>query len=142
MRLTCSDCSKQVIPTKIRITKIDVLKFPATTSSGGGWDPLDAPDILVAFIKGTTKLWESSTYFPNAAQGTTYTFTPSTAIEITAPKDEYIVNLYDYDTLPPNQDMGGIRFIPYSDTNGFPSTITLECSGCTTSFKLYVQYVF
>ena len=137
-----SDCSKQVVPTKIRITKIDVLKFPATTPNGAGWDPLDAPDIFPTFLKGTTVLWDSPTYIANALQGTTYSFTPVTPIDITAPKDLYILKLYDYDTLPPNQDMGGIQFTPYSDTNGFPATMTLECATCTTSFKIYLQYVF
>jgi hypothetical protein len=137
-----SDCSKQVAPTKIRITKIDVLKFPATTSTGGGWDPSDAPDIFPKFLKGTTILWNSPNVVTNALQGTTYTFTPSTSIEITAPKDEYIVELWDYDTLDPDDYMGGIKFVPYNDTNGFPATITLECASCNTSYKLYLQYTF
>ena len=137
-----SDCSKQVTPTKIRITKIDLLKFPATTPTGAGWDPADAPDIFPKFLKGTTILWNSPNYFANAQQGNVYTFTPSTPIEITAPKDEYIIQLWDYDTLDPDDLMEGIRFVPYSDTNGFPATYTLDCSTCTTSYKLYFQYVF
>jgi hypothetical protein len=137
-----SDCSKQVTPTKIRITKIDVLKFPATTSAGAGWDPADAPDIFPKVLKGTTVLWSSTDYYANALQGTIYPFTPSTSIDILAPKDEYIVELWDYDTLDPNDYMGGIKFTPYNDTNGFPSTLTLECATCNTSYKLYLQYIF
>lgn len=137
-----SDCSKQVTPTKIRITKIELTKFPATTAAGGGWDPSDAPDIFIKFIKGTSVIWESPTYFSNALQGNIYTFTPTNPIEITAPKDRYDIELWDYDTLDPNDFMSGIFFTPYSDTNGFPSVLTLECGACTSSYKVYFQYVF
>lgn len=137
-----SDCSKQVTPTKIRITKIDVTKFPATTPNGGGWDISDAPDLLPVFLKGTTILWTSPEYYQNAKQGTVYSFTPVTPIEILNPKDEYIIQLWDYDSLDPNDYIEGLRFTPYYDTNGFPSTYSVECNTCSTAYKFYFQYVF
>lgn len=137
-----SDCSVQVTPTKIKITKIELLKFPPTTTSGGGWDLTDGPDLFVKVLKGTTTLWENPTYYQNASQGIPYSFTPSNPIEITSPKDEYIIQLWDFDTLDPNDLIGGIKFTPYYDTNKFPATLTLECTTCTTSYRLYFQYVF
>lgn len=139
---TGSDCSRQATPLKIRITKIDILKFPPTTTNGAGWDVLDGPDITVTVTKDNKTIWDSPTFSEDATQNKTYTFTPSTAIEITAPKDKYAIELYDYDDLDDDDFMGGINFIPYFDTNNFPTSLTLECTGCTTSFKIYLQYVF
>jgi hypothetical protein len=140
---TGSNCGTQATPSKMRITKIEVLKFSATDASGAGWDPLDGPDLLVKVVKGTNVVWESPLQIPNVKPNTTHVVTPDNPIDLTLPKDRYGLELWDWDIADPNDYMGGISFIPYfSETNKFPSTILLECSTCTVSFRLTVSYSF
>src|SRR5690606_28956999 len=50
---TGANCSQQVTPSQIRITKIEVMKFPAT-DGGAGWDLTSAPDIYPTFSLGSS----------------------------------------------------------------------------------------
>ena len=133
------DCSNQITPTKIRITKINVTRFPATESNGAGWDPVSGPDILPKlYDKNYNLIWESPTYYQDATQ-TTYTFNLNPSFDLTEPNDEYIIRLYDYDSTDPDDFMGGIIFTPYYNTNGFPNKITLDAGG-EVAFELFVTY--
>lgn len=137
---TGPDCSKQKTPVKIFITKVDVTKFPATETSGAGWDLSSGPDIYPVISEGSTKLWEAETYYTDANSTLVYTFTPKTAITITKLSETHSISLYDYDDIGGDDYMGGITFTPYSDTNGFPATRVLSCSNCNTSYKIYLEY--
>ncbi len=133
-------CGDQITPTSIRVSKIDVTRFPATESSGGGWDLTSGPDIYVELFKGSTSVWMSSIYYENASQ-TTYSFNISPTYDITSPNEQYTVRLYDYDSSDADDFMGGIIFYPYSNDNGFPSTLSIDGGG-DVAFKLYFSYVW
>jgi PKD repeat protein len=135
---TGANCSQQVTPTQMRVTKIEVTNFPAT-DNGAGWDLTSGPDIYPTFELGTTVLWESPNYNENANPSLDYEFVPSPAIVINSPNSEYIIRLYDYDSIDADDFMGGISFIPYNSNNGFPTTRTLDAGGGVT-FKLTVSY--
>jgi hypothetical protein len=137
---TGPDCSQQITPSKIRITKIEVTRFPAT-DNGAGWDLTSGPDILPTILLGSNVIWDSPTYFQNASAGSTYTFTPSPAVELTSPTSQYTIRLFDFDELDANDFMGGILFFPYSSSNKFPSVLTLDAGGAV-AFKLYLSYVW
>lgn len=135
-----ADCSQQITPSKIRITKIEVTRFPAT-DNGAGWDLTSGPDIFPTILLGNNVVWDSPDYFQDANPGTTYTFTPSPAIELTSPTSQYTIRLYDYDDIDADDFMGGILFYPYYSTNKFPSVLTIDAGGAV-AFKLYLSYVW
>lgn len=134
-------CENQITPTKIRITKITVTKFPATTSSGGGWDVSNGPDIFVNIYKGSSLIWEEPAYYQNANPTLDYDFFPSPYVDLNSPNDQYTIQLYDYDDIDPNDFMGGIYFVPYSSFGGFPSVLTIDGGG-TVAFKIHVTYLW
>ncbi len=138
-----ADCSQQITPRKIKITKIEVTKFPATTNNGGGWDASSGADIFPELSKGDAVLWKSSTYYENASPSNVYAFNINPAIDLTEPQDQYIIRLYDYDSglFESDDFMGGIIFTPYSKSNGFPSVLSLDANG-GVAFKLYLSYVW
>jgi hypothetical protein len=135
-----SDCSQQVTPQKIRVSKIEVLRFPAT-DNGAGWDLSSGPEIYPEIVKETTVLWSSPNYYENADPSSTYSFNISPALDLNEPKDRYIIRLYDYDSTGSDDYMGGIQFTPYESSNKFPSTLTLDANGAV-SFRIYLTYVF
>jgi hypothetical protein len=67
------NCSEQVTPSKITITKFTVKVFPITQTNGDNWDSWltnsdDAfPDIYITLSDSNSNIiWDSPTYFPNA----------------------------------------------------------------------------
>lgn len=135
-----SDCSQQVTPDRIRITKIDITRFPATYN-GAGWDLSSGPDIYPELSKGSTTLYSASNFFQNADPSNDYSFDLVPAIDMNEPNDQYSIRLFDYDDFDADDFMGGIIFTPYSSNNGFPSTINLDAGG-DVAFTLHVTYVW
>ncbi|HRP57061.1 hypothetical protein [Agriterribacter sp.] len=138
-----ADCSQQITPRKIKVTKIEVTKFPATTGNGGGWDASSGADIFPELSKGDAVLWKSSTYYENAGPSSVYAFNITPAIDLTEPQDQYTIRLYDYDSglFESDDFMGEIIFTPYSKANGFPPVITLDANA-GVAFKLHLSYVW
>ena len=137
-----SNCSQQLTPTKVTITKVQVTRFPATDAGGAGWDPTSGPELYPKISLGSSTIYSSSTYYIDASTSLVpYDFTPSPYIELTSPTSQYTIEAYDYDTLDPDDWMGGIYFYPYSSTGGFPSTIIIDGGG-SVAFKLYVTYTW
>lgn len=139
---TGADCSQQITPSKIRVTKIEVTRFPAK-DNGADWDDFlegqSDPDIYPALFEANTVIWNSSNYITDASQ-TTYAFTPNQTIELN-PTTQYSIQLYDHDAVTSDDFIEGIIFTPYSSTNGFPSTRILDAGG-TVAFKAYLTYIF
>lgn len=154
---TGSDCSTQITPAKITITKIRVKYLPNTTTTGGYWDiiglnPTNAsPDILVTMVNSSfTEIYRSTTYYKNViSDGVTYyDFVPSTPISITSVNSVFILNLWDYDGEDSNinddinDKMGFVGHYVYSSTGGFPSTITVSDTTIPLSFELTLSYTW
>lgn len=137
-----ADCSQPITPRKIKITKIEVTRFPAT-DNGAGWDLTSGPDIYLKLLKDDVQIWKSSnTYnYQNADPSKIYSFDIAPAVDLTDPQDQYTISLYDYDDFDAPDFMGGIIFTPYAKSKGFPSVLTLDAGG-TVAFKLHVSYTW
>ncbi len=157
---TGSDCSTQITPAKITITKIRVKFFPLSTNTGGFWDVtgLNAtnarPDIFVTMLNSSfTEIYKSQTYYPNVISDgiTYYDFVPATPISITSVNSlssNFILNLWDYDGADSNindgvdDNMGFTSFYVYNSTQGFPSTITVGNTSTPIIFELTLSYIW
>jgi len=138
---TGSDCSQQVTPNEIKVTKVKITKFPATVSSGASWDLNSGPDIYIEILKGSSSLYTTSTYYENADPSVIYSFDLNPVLNLNEPNNEYSIRLYDYDTSSGDDYMGGIIFTPYSNTTGFPATLNLDAGG-DVAFELTLSYVW
>lgn len=136
-----SDCGQQRTPTQIRVSKIEITRFPATESNGAGWDLTSGADLIVEIKKGTSMIWAASTFFQNANPDIVYTYNLNPIPALTSPLEQYNITLYDYDDFDANDFMGGINFTPYSSNNGFPSIINLDAGG-SVAFRLHVDYAW
>lgn len=136
-----ADCSQPITPKKIRITSIELTRFPATEDNGAGWDTGSGPDLYIKLSKGDAQIWKSSnTYnYQNANPSKTYTFDVTPTVDLTDPDNEYTIRLYDYDDFDADDFMEGIIFTPYIKSKGFPKVLTLDAGG-TVAFKLHVSY--
>jgi hypothetical protein len=133
-------CEDQETPDKIIVKKVVVKKFPATESSGGGWDISSGPDIVPVIVINGTSTYIGNSYFENATQGE-YTFTPATQLEL-QPLTQYSLHLVDFDETDPDDDMGGFNFKPYDDQNQFPDILEIKTSTSAVEFAVHVEYEF
>ena len=138
---TGANCSQQVAPTAIRVNWIKVTSFPAT-DAGAGWDPTSGPDIYPELKLGTTVIWTSPNYNQNADPAQDYTFTPNPLFNLTSPSSQYTLTLYDFDDFDADDWMGGVNFTPYTNTNGFPTTLVLSPTGAAVTFTIGVTYIW
>jgi hypothetical protein len=134
---TSSNCSQQVTPSKITITNVRVTKFPS-----GNWDTGDGPDIFPElWLNSGSQVWsDPNTNYQNANSNQAYAFTPNPNIILTLVTSQYTLSLWDYDGPASNQYMGGITFNPYSGTNGFPATLTIDNG--SIAFELALSYIW
>jgi hypothetical protein len=150
---TGPNCSTQVTPTKILITKIKVKNFPNKKPDGvTTWDDFiftsyNSPDIFPFLTLGSITLFQGSDFQDAISNGNgtdNFTWIPSTPIEIVAINSQFSLDLYDKDiptALPPNEFMGGWYFYVYNPTGGFPTTKTVGAAGPVT-FELTLSYVW
>jgi hypothetical protein len=149
---TGSNCSTQITPTQIRITKIRVKKFPNLKPNGSNWDVVvlpgwERPDIFPALFQGTTVLYAGTPINDSFSYGNdTFDFTPTSPIVITQINQQYSIILYDDDStsINPNsyEQMGGFNFYIYNPTGGFPTTLAINNSTSDYGFELTLQYVW
>jgi hypothetical protein len=86
-------------------------------------------------------IYDQPTFFEDADASQDYDLTVTPPIEILNPTGEYGIQLLDYDDGITSDDfMGGIIFVPYNSTNGFPASLTLN--GDLVSFVLELTYEF
>lgn len=132
-----ANCSQEVTPTQMRISRIDVIRFPAT-DNGAGWDLTSGPDILPTLSIGNSTIWSSPNFYENANPSSSFVFIPNPSIAI-SPTTQYTIRLFDYDTSDPNDFMGGIIFTPYINSGGFPTTVVIDAGG-SVAFRLTYSY--
>jgi hypothetical protein len=144
---TGTNCATQITPSKIRITKVTVVKFPQF-DGGSNWDIADIgdsrPELFVQFSRGSSVLF-STGYFQDANYNQSYYWdainTPTIfPYDILIPTSQHTISAYDYDTGT-NDFIGGFNFTPYSSSGGFPSTLVIQ-NGGSLEFRLDVTYIF
>ena len=135
------DCSNQLAPSIITITKVRVTKYPATTSNGAGWDLTSGPDIYPAIFDADNNLvWKSNTYKENASSQV-YDFVIPNGLEIDKPEENLVViGLYDFDSIDQDDLMGWISTYLYLESNGFPEVISLNSPASSVGFELDLEY--
>ena len=155
---TGSDCSTQITPTKITISKIRVKYFP-NKNAGSYWDVLlplyDAnialPDIYITLQNSSlVEIYKSPIYKKNVVSDgiAYYDFVPSVPINITSVNSGLVLNLWDYDGADSNinvgfdDDMGYVVFNLYKSTGGFPSTLTVLDASQSLGFELTLSYTW
>jgi hypothetical protein len=151
---TGGNCGTQVTPTKIKITKIRVKKFPNLKPNGSSWDTFvlpgyERPDIFPALFpfQATSVLYAGTPINDSFSYGNdTFDFTPTTPIEITQISQQFTLVLYDDDSTITNpnafEQMGGFNFYIYNSTGGFPTTMLLNNTTSDYGFELTLSYVW
>lgn len=150
---TGKNCSNQITPSKIIISKIRVKYFP-NTDNGSTWDISlpsannSYPDVYVSLSMLDTVIYNSTIYYTNVISdgSNNFDFVPSTPISITSVNSSFIINLFDYDGSDSNindnvDDLMAYKvFNLYSSTGGFPSTLTIEDNSKPFAVELSLSY--
>ena len=139
------DCSVQLTPTTIKITKIVVKKFP-DTDDGDFWDSLDLSDadIYIQVTEGLFNIiYDHPFYIPNASGlNVEYEFIPESPINLTSFLSIHYIDLWDYGTLSDDDAISKLSFIPYESSGGFPTTITRTNSDGTFECDIAFEYTW
>lgn len=160
---TGANCATQITPTKIKISKITVKKFPNLDGTSS-WDPCSIscltaddinrkkPDIYFTIENSNlVEIYRHPSYFPNTLSnglGTdVFEFTPTLSLEFANVSSSLVLNLKDYDGAESNftstdDDMGFVVFNLYSPNGGFPTTKTITSSNGALIFEITLQYTW
>ena len=121
-----NDCSVQITPKSIKITKVTIRLFPALDENNETWDtPLPTtedvqPDLYFQFIKSPSNIiYDSPTYFENANVANNHVFTLQTPIIVTDLSNPYTISLWDYDSASDDDLMAAQSFFIYENDNDF-----------------------
>ena len=145
---TGNDCSNQVKPSKVVITKATVKVFP-NTNNGDFWDTAfpdveDAlPDVYITFQDSNLNtIYGSTTFYENviSSEGTFFEFTLTPSIELTTFDNPFLVNIWDYDTSSEDDFMTSFGFFAYTLNNNFPNIITVVSQSDEILIDLEVTY--
>lgn len=145
---TGNNCSTQVTPSKVTISKAIVKVFP-NTGNGEFWDlsipeAVDAlPDIYITFQNSDLDvIYDSPTFYENAisGEGTFFEFTITPNIQLTTFDDPFLVNIWDYDTTSEDDFMTSFGFFAYTSDNNFPEVITVVSQSNEILVDLEVSY--
>jgi len=143
---TGANCSVEVEPATITITKVIVKVFP-NTNNGSGWDvgipnPSDAlPDIYITFQDSNLNvIYNSPVYYENAISGggIFFEFTPN--LQISNFANPYLVNIWDYDASSDDDFMTSYGFFVYTVNQGFPEIITVVNQSAEILVDLELSY--
>ena len=141
-RYTGPECNEQVTPDVMRITSVQLLRFPGyRPSDDQQWDETDGPDVFFKLIHGEDAIAQPVVLLENADATMQHMFHIS-LIDMKSVNDEYKLQLYDYESIGVEpQFMGEIAFTPYHSTNGFPTEIHLD-NGGPVAFHMTVEYLY
>ncbi len=145
---TGSNCSTQITPNKITITKIEIVSFPTIDPSAitGNWDyfPIsssqNAPDLAIVLYDFTTSTIlsnSSSNPFTDAQNTQSHSYTYPSFL-ISNVNNLFSIQLRDIDTNSSFQIMDTYVFSIYDNEGGFPSIIPIINGD--TKYNLYVTY--
>ena len=135
-------CEDQDMPTYMKITRVDVLEFPAWDSSGGSWDINGTGadiTIKISYQNGGS-IYSSDVYFENAISNSSHTFNDINAI-VNQAYEGICISLYNYDTIFGGESfMGGVCGPIHSLSSGFPASVNYSYGGY--SYMVYLEYFF
>ena len=143
---TGADCSTKLIPSSVKITKVEVKKFP-DTNNGNWWDTFpsnsDADIYFTIEDESDVEIYSQPTYYEDASGlNVTYPFILDPTLTINDVASNHTIYLFDLDD---NLDdfISLIVFKPYdSSRDGFPSTVTIANSTDTFECDITLEYTF
>jgi len=126
-------------PTTAKLTYIRATDWSVYNSSGSPWDFSNAPDVYfqVQDVSSNVLADFSGTVF--------YDATPSIRLDLSTPytipslTTNYYIQLYDYDELDPDDDMGYVGF-NMNNYPTYPSTITITNNSFGITVELGIQW--
>jgi hypothetical protein len=126
---TGSNCDVEKPPVKMTISKITVNNFNANDPNGSQWDIGSGADMYVVVTgeNTTNEIWRATTYFEDAENTASYSFNPTTPIDILYPTMTYNIVLFDNDGgtfINPDDQIGVLPFKPYQSGTFFPNVLT------------------
>lgn len=132
----------QNTPTTCKITSIKLNAMPFTNGSGVSWDTFDGPDVFfkIETQTGTVLYDATSSRFNDITSGSLpVQWNLTTPFSITPLNTNRYIEIYDYDTLDPDDYIGGVGFNPSVSVSGYPSTTTLTYQGVSITLTLQWQ---
>jgi hypothetical protein len=141
---TGTDCTQEVAPTRMRISSIKLLKWPAVDEDGQPFDTQPGPslpDVGVIVFRDTVRLWNAPFYYTDWPTTNTLQYAPVPAIELDDPLATHALVVFDHDPGTSGFDLVGVaEFTPYQPGRKFPGRLTAGCDDCPVQFELEVQY--
>ncbi len=132
-------------PTQLKINSIELISFPATTPTGGGWDPYDGPDVfpIITQSSGDTsyKSYRKENLLNNYLPAT---YTSGFPLTITSLDFANTIVFYDYDLTSSNEWIGGYYFTVRDympvDGNPYPTIINFQDTTSDLKFTINVEW--
>ena len=134
-------CEHELTPSSLRINSVRVAGFPATTSTGGGWDFSSGADLILTIQGGGVTIYDSPNIFEDANPSIAYNFTQGFPITINNVTTQHSIFVSDFDSFDPNDFMGGFNFNPYNQDGGFPDPLIITNSSTNLTFTLDVTWI-
>ncbi|MEI8046799.1 MAG: PKD domain-containing protein [Bacteroidota bacterium] len=132
-------------PTKVNVKQLTLLAFPATTSTGAGWDIGSAADpyYVVSDYPSTTTYYTSG-YFTDLLVTALPKAYSAYTISLNSVDANYLFSFLDDDGVWTPEPMGGIyfKFRQFMPTNGqaYPTELTITGTTGGLSFKLLIEW--
>lgn len=128
--------------TKVKITKVTVTAMPFTDpSSGAGWDNSNGPDVFFNIVNSTNVILNgpSSKFSDVLISNLPLIWTYSNPYIINDLSSSIFIDLWDYDSLDPDDYINYVGFTMASYTSGaspYPSSVTNTQNGITVKLDL------
>ena len=140
-----TDCSAKLMPSSIKITNVEVKKFP-DTNNGSWWDGFPTNSdadiyITIGDVISGNEIYTSPTYYEDASGlGVMYDFEPETPINITDVTNNHVLTIYDFDSVS-DEFISLLVFNPYdSSREGFPNSIAVSNTTGTFECDITLEY--
>jgi PKD repeat protein len=129
-------------PTGLRIVAFEVDNMPFTDGNGAGWDPGSGPDhtLRLRITPLQPFMMDQSSYYSDVKPSDLpLAWTLSTPVNVTSLSAIRAFILYDYDSLDPDDQIGGLH-MDFSNYPDYPDVITVQTQGGEFKFRLGVEW--
>lgn len=121
-----------------RVTGVTVITMPFT-DNGSPWDFGSGADVSFAIATNSTVLYDYQSYFDNTYNDSLpLIFSLTTAYLLPQVDQQYTIQLYDYDSVDPNDPISSISFNPYDYSQEKPESKLFTTP--TTQLKVFFKW--
>jgi hypothetical protein len=135
---TGCDCTTQLVPTSIKITRVQLLNYPAT-NAGQPWDNFSVYADPYFTIENTSLTVFTSSVLDELPP-TSVGDWPVNINLFGFNQTSYVILIYDYDSSGTDTIINGFLLVPYAI--GQPYLTSKEYSDNGTTVKVYYEYTF